>query len=64
MTEIKAKTIGRRTLSGADFPIQDVLYRDGVGRRRPVWIVARAVCNGAAEASERYQTRREAVAAL
>lgn len=35
-----------RSIAGTDFPITHAVYRDAVGRKKPVWILTTEICNG------------------
>jgi hypothetical protein len=53
---------GTRTERGTDWPITTTIERDGHGRRP--WLVTRGILNGIALSTERFRTRREALATV
>lgn len=58
---IKRVTVGKRTSSGTEFPIEYILERSCIGRKRPQWNVLLSLCNGVAEGTIPFRTRREAL---
>jgi hypothetical protein len=53
-------TIGLRRFAGADWPVQNVVYREGKGK----WIVVYALCAGVPSSSTTHRTLREARRAM
>jgi hypothetical protein len=56
---IADRTLWHRTIAGTDWPVENVVYRDGPRR----WRVAFGLCNGVPFKSEEFRTRREALTA-
>lgn len=54
----KYATTGTTTINGTDWPVQNKLSKDGSS-----WLVTIGICNGTAESSEKYPTKRAAVEA-
>ncbi len=57
------KETGKRTINGAEFPVKNQLTRDYSSKSKP-WLVSYQVCNGTADGSENFKTKREALEAL
>lgn len=60
MAKIAEHTTGHRTIAGTEWPVQNIAYQDGPRE----YTVAFGVCNGTADSSTVYRTKREALAAL
>jgi hypothetical protein len=60
MGRIADRRIGTRTTNGTEWPVEDVLYRNGPQD----WRIARRLCNGVPDRDETYATRGEALAAF
>jgi len=58
---IASKTVGKRTINGTDWPIEDQIVRQQFGTSRPEWHVVRGLCNGVPYDVETYRTRKEAL---
>jgi hypothetical protein len=62
-TTIRTIDTGSRTVCGTDWPVRTIVQREALPGRPVRWVVARGVCNGTADGSAYYRTRREAFAA-
>ena len=58
--EIKRKTTGRRFVMGTSWPIESFVTREDPR----VWVLTRNLCNGTADGTETFRTRKAALAAL
>ena len=54
-------TTGTRTVCNTDWPVSTIVTRDVTASGRPQWRVTRGVCNGVADGSTVYRTRRAAI---
>ena len=56
------KTTGKRTILGTDWPVETLVDRRGQFGSF-YWLVTWGLCNGAAERSERFTTKKAALEA-
>ena len=63
--EIASVQIGIRTLAGTEWEIYDLVERVQLpGSNTVEWVLIKGLCNGTADWSKAFRTRREALAAL
>ena len=62
---VAKEVTGSERVAGTDWPTMDIVYRDTAGRSRPVWVLARGVCNGIVRGDcVTFRTRRDAMRAM
>ena len=66
MNAIRTVIHGTRTIRGTDFPVESYLEKDPMvpGVHGGDWLVTVRCCNGLAEGTRRFRTKREAMAFL
>lgn len=63
MNSIASKLVGYRKISGTEFPVENLVYRNSTTGGAVHWSVAFGVCNGIAASSRRYKTKKDALEA-